>query len=100
DQLSDKDGNQLTVDINGDGVEGDKTVPGEIISPATYDPRNARIDVLSFFARNLFSRQTGNPGTYVDNLSSQEAWIWYGHLWLPSNNAALPYQPGAGSAPP
>jgi type II secretory pathway pseudopilin PulG len=98
DELSDKgvpgtvfNDPKLTIDINGDGTEGDPAVPGEVISPATYNYRNHRTDVMSFFARSLFARQTGNLGTYVAPMSSQEAWIWYGHLWLPNNSTT----PGA-----
>jgi prepilin-type N-terminal cleavage/methylation domain-containing protein len=97
---------QLTIDLNGDGVEGDPNVPGEIISPIIYNNRNHRTDTLSFFGRGLFHRQTGNDGTYVADMSSQEAYIWYGHLWLPDNSnppqwttATLPGSPtGTNSA--
>ncbi len=79
---------ELTIDIDGDGNEGDTKKPGEVISPLTYNFRNHRIDVLSFFARDVFPRQTGNNGFITADMSSDEAWIWYGHLWLPDNNGA------------
>lgn len=77
----------LTIDLDEDTQEGEQagngTPPapaGEIISPFTYNNRNHRVDILVFFARDRFSRQTGNDGTYVADQSSLEAMIWYGHL--------------------
>jgi prepilin-type N-terminal cleavage/methylation domain-containing protein len=99
DQASDLDGFANTRDLNNNHIEGESTVPGEIVQPWTYNLRNHRFDTLSFFARDLFSRQTGNLGTYADNMSSQEAWVWYGHLWLPDNNGnwTTSTLPGQGS---
>jgi prepilin-type N-terminal cleavage/methylation domain-containing protein len=74
------------LDLSGEGTVGDPTVNGDVVYPSTYNFRNHRLDVMSFFSRGLFQRQTGNQGVFVDNLASQEAWIWYGHLWLPDNN--------------
>jgi hypothetical protein len=87
--------NVAFLDLNGDGNFGDTNVPGEVVYPSTYNIRNHRLDCLSFFARDTFHRQTGNPGTFVDNMSSTEAWIWYGHLWLP-DNSQTGYQYGIG----
>jgi prepilin-type N-terminal cleavage/methylation domain-containing protein len=78
--------NAAFADFNGDGISGDTTVPGEVTYPATYNFRNHRLDVISFFSRGLFPRQTGNPGVFVDNMASTEAWVWYGHLHLPDNS--------------
>jgi prepilin-type N-terminal cleavage/methylation domain-containing protein len=87
------------IDLDGDGQFGNANVPGEVVWPCTYNFRNHRIDCLSFFSRDTFHRQTGNLGTYVDNMTGTEAWIWYGHLWLPDNNGAFPYTtyPSGGS---
>jgi prepilin-type N-terminal cleavage/methylation domain-containing protein len=85
DQAQDLDGFADTRDLNNDHIEGDTKVPGELIAPYSYNLRNHRLDVLSFFARDQFHRQTGNPGYFVDDMSSQEVWVWYGHLWLPDN---------------
>lgn len=94
DQLGDRDYNQsdtyanreaqiLSIDLDNDGTEGEQAVAGEIISPALYNDRNHRADMLMFFARGYFPRQTGNDGTFAANMSSTEAWIWYGHLKRP-----------------
>jgi prepilin-type N-terminal cleavage/methylation domain-containing protein len=72
-------------DFANSGYFGDPNVPGDVTYPYTYNSRNHRLDVLSFFARDLFHRQTGNPGTFVDNMAATEAWVWYGHLQLPDN---------------
>ncbi|MCC7349909.1 MAG: prepilin-type N-terminal cleavage/methylation domain-containing protein [Phycisphaerales bacterium] len=94
DQLGDRDYNQsdtyanrinqiLSIDLDNDGTEGEVGVAGEIISPAIYNYRNHRTDMLMFFARGYFPRQTGNIGTFAANMSSNEAWIWYGHVKRP-----------------
>ncbi len=103
DLKSDRDGIASTIDLNNNKIEGEQNVPGEIIPSYRYNYRNHRMDVLSFFARNLYHRQTGNPGVFVDNMAGQEAWIWYGHLWLPSNtgyylaDGVTPTYPGFGN---
>jgi prepilin-type N-terminal cleavage/methylation domain-containing protein len=74
-------------------------------STALYDDRNHRTDVFSFFSRDTFQRQTGG-GTmsggvgrvdrFVDPMTCQEAWVWYGHVLLPDNgdlNATPPIPP-------
>lgn len=94
DELGDRDYNQsdtyinriaqiLSIDLDNNGSEGELGVPGEIISPALYNDRNHRADMFMFFARGNFPRQTGNDGTFAANMSSSEAWIWYGHLKRP-----------------
>ena len=98
DLAGDKDGNPLTVDAGGTGVEGDPTVLGDVISPATYANRNYRVDTLSLFSRGPFQRQTGNPGTFVADMAAAEAWVWYGHLQQPDNATPPVFQdPGAGA---
>jgi prepilin-type N-terminal cleavage/methylation domain-containing protein len=81
---------RLTIDIDGNNEEGEAAVSGEIISAATYNIRNHRTDTFSFFVRDLFRRQTGNEGTYIADQSVNEAWLWYGHLVLPNNQAGAP----------
>ena len=88
DLAGDRDGNPATIDLDGDGVEGDSA--GETIPPFRFGTRNYRTDTLSFFARGKYPRQTGNSGangSFVANMSSDEAWVWYGHLQLPDNSA-------------
>ena len=96
----DRDGDPLTIDLNGNNVEGEGSliVQGEQISPATYNSRSHRIDTVSFFSRQRLQRQTGGSSLSVNNgvaetplmaqMSSGEAWIWYGHLNLPNNTGA------------
>lgn len=81
----------LSIDLNGDNKEGN--APGETLNLAEPSLRNHRVDTLSFFTRDLYPRQTGNSsGTnnvYVDDMSSNEAWVTYGHLRVydPNTNA-------------
>ena len=100
DQAASRTGNPLQQDLNGNGVEGESTVPGEVISPATYNSRNHRLDMLGFFTRGTFARQTGNSGTFVDNMTSPEAFVSYGHLWLPDNSGNFNLPTAANSTYP
>lgn len=86
-QTSDLDGQPWTVDVDNDGIEGEQTVPGEIMSPALYNERNHRIDILAFFATGNFSRQTSPNATGIvgpGGVQSNEALISYGHLLVPT----------------
>lgn len=99
DQLSDRDYNPaavlagrqaqtLSIDLNGNNTDGEggfTTAGGENFPSTTYNYRNHRTDVFSFFSRDMFRRQTGNDGTYAADQTSLEAWVWYGHLWLQNN---------------
>lgn len=94
DEQSDRDGNPLTVDLDGDNQEG--TSAGETFPYTTYNYRNHRLDIVSFFTRQRQRRQTGgddklNVGPLINLMTADEAWVWYGHLWLPGNNAANPW---------
>lgn len=74
DQLSDGDGFPETELLN-------PTDPSETPAIAAIPGNRAhRLDLLSFFARGNFHRQTGNDGEFISDMSSSEAWIWYGHL--------------------
>lgn len=75
----------LTVDLDGNNREGETTVPGEVIPRNNLDRRNHRIDLMNFFTRYLYPRQTGNDGQYVAEMSSNEAWVWYGILKQPQD---------------
>lgn len=84
DQKGDVDGNVENFDIGNGNVD---------VPTYTVNARSHRQDRLGFFARNRYFRQTGTPGKMVETdtngipESSGEAWIVYGHLWLPNNNA-------------
>ena len=86
-----------TVDLDGNGTEGEPGVLGEITPPSTYNDRSHRIDKLSFFARGTFRRQTGGGLTpagakveeYISDMSSSDAWIWYGHLLRPDERSPV-----------
>ncbi|HMO26874.1 MAG TPA: hypothetical protein PKB10_11450, partial [Tepidisphaeraceae bacterium] len=105
DQLGDRDyaaaGNdtqrlaaKLTLDINNDGTEGDPGVLGERVTFFDVNSRMHRLDDFSFFARDLYRRQTANSGRFIANQSSYEAWVHYGHLVLPHSNGQF-YLDGA-----
>jgi prepilin-type N-terminal cleavage/methylation domain-containing protein len=78
----------LTIDLDNNNQEGEAAVKGERIMPAVYNSRNHRVDRMGFFANHLFRRQTGIDGTtttrFLDEATSNEAYIWYGHLRQPS----------------
>jgi len=61
--------------------------------------RPYRTDMLMFFARGRFPRQTGNDGQYVAPMSSDEAYIWYGHLLQPLPDYQQPDDSWAHSGP-
>lgn len=86
----------LTYDRNGSGAE---TAP---LSACLLDERSHRTDILAFFARGSFPRQTANSNTAAPQvaapMSSQEAYLWYGHLALPDNAITPVFQdPGVGT---
>jgi prepilin-type N-terminal cleavage/methylation domain-containing protein len=94
DQMTDRDGDPGTTDINGDNVEGDKAVPGEFVRPTDLSERSHRLDRLMFFTRGMFRRQTGGAlsssdgagsagGSFAADMTCDEAFVWYGHLKLP-----------------
>jgi prepilin-type N-terminal cleavage/methylation domain-containing protein len=86
---------------------------GNQINPANYGSQSHRQDMFSFFAQGRFRRQTANqhnpnitglPQTsFAADQTSNQAWIWYGHLVLPDNtlqpiNWRNPGEDGIGSA--
>lgn len=92
DLLSDVDQNPLTYDLDGDGDE-------EIDLNATYKGLNYnfryhRVDSMAFFARDRYSRQTGNEDTLVANQTANEAVIFVHHLALPRTDGTY-VLPGA-----
>lgn len=89
DQAADRDGDPLTLDVDGNNSEGEAGVPGEVVRPADLNDRSHRLDRLMFFARGGFRRQTGGDvpsggrSPMVAPMTSHEAFVWYGHLQLP-----------------
>lgn len=96
DHLSDPDGavneNPGVTDIRDRDLnaDNDETDAGEDTFAAIYNDRSHRLDQMIFFARDQYRRQTGGTfgggvadDPYVAPMSSQEAYIWYGHLKLP-----------------
>ena len=74
-----QDKHTRTLDMDGDNTDGTTTVPGEYLPVGVVNDRGHRVDTLSFFAKDLYRRQTGNQGVFIDNMASQDAWITYGH---------------------
>ncbi|HEY2584338.1 MAG TPA: prepilin-type N-terminal cleavage/methylation domain-containing protein, partial [Tepidisphaeraceae bacterium] len=80
-------------DLDGDPrTPNDPANPGQSLPPepvATIDDRIHRNDVFGFFARGKFTRRTGEgtnfPFCLTSPTTSEEAFIWYGHLALPDN---------------
>jgi prepilin-type N-terminal cleavage/methylation domain-containing protein len=87
-----------------------RTGNGRSVSLPDYGPFNFRVDILSFFTRGSFERQTGataaNDNTWSSPLRSNEAWVWYGHMRVfnqdPGNldSAAGYSMPGTGTVNP
>jgi prepilin-type N-terminal cleavage/methylation domain-containing protein len=68
-----------SVDANGDNTES-LAESSELIALGS---RSHRVDQLSFFARDVYRRQTGNDSTYSADMTASEAWVWYGHIKQP-----------------
>lgn len=94
DQQADVDGDEKTISLTGG--------PETAVVGADYGPRSHRHDRLALFVQQSQRRQTGNNGVFTANMSSREAWVWYGHLRQPDNTglfaAANFFNPGAGTA--
>lgn len=105
DQLADPDAIPGTADDLPGNALG---APGNNLYVAFPNRRNHRTDTFSFFARDLFRRQTATDGAFVSPTATDEAWIWYGHLWQPDNTTGgsplymptynVNTYPGAGTA--
>lgn len=104
DLFGDLDQDPMTYDGDGDGVEevdlAGNTAPNQYRS-LLYNFRNHRVDAMTFFARDRFVRQTGNDGTLVANMTSNEAAISIHHLTLPHTSGSffLDGAANAGAAP-
>ena len=70
-------------DLNKDGLENatSTAVPGGETEPLYfYGYRNFRCDTLSFFSRGNFKSQTGSGAELASGVTSNESYVWYGHL--------------------
>src|SRR5689334_10526929 len=91
--LNDADGFSYTWDEAGSGLS-----PEPPVLPTTPNDRAHRLDTMSFFSRGRFERQTGNDDEFVSDMSSNEAWIWYGHLRMNSlGTFSASQDPGQGT---
>lgn len=99
DEDADLDNNPATVDLDADGNYNSY---GEDVAatPWVYNNRNHRVDTLSFFSRGYFERQTSSDGVnLVTPFTSNEAWIWYGHLRIVDNQPTpATFPPGFGTS--
>ena len=70
------------VDLDKNGAENPTAMisGGETIPLFSYGTRNFRCDTLSFFSRGNFRSQTGSGANFVNAATSNEAFVWYGHL--------------------
>ncbi len=108
DQRGDMDGDpSTTTNLAIDPNDGSPPPPSEVSVPLWHlSPRSHRRDAIGFFARGLFTRQTGTGIKYIDTITTptslptttNEAWIVYGHLALPDNAPTPVFQsPGIGT---
>ena len=99
DAKKDSDGDPATIDRDGDGVDD-----APALTNFNTGRRWFRGDRLSFFARGDFKSQAqGNAASFVTDVTSSEAWIWYGHGRVYNGKGALNdanfYAPPAAGTP-
>jgi prepilin-type N-terminal cleavage/methylation domain-containing protein len=58
---------------------------GDTVNATQPNYRSHRQDILQFFVRGRFARQTGDGGRFVNPETSSEAKVWYGMARLPSD---------------
>lgn len=70
-------------------------LPNNVVSnqPFSVNSRIHRLDRMGFFARDAFHRQTSDAPFIVSSTTSNEAFIWIGHLALPNNPAITAWDP-------
>lgn len=100
---ADSDKKPATRDVVGGGAQ--------IIPPNAWTDRSHRTDRIGFFARGVFTTQTGSNGAFIDTIpktsstginvpvTSSEAWIVYGHLAVPDNSTTLSTIPNPATFP-
>ncbi len=96
DQKSDRDGDPMTLDIDGDGKEGVATVPGEVVSRGSVNGRNHRLDRVALFSRGNFKSQTGPDGTFISGTTSGEELVKYQIARQPAATGTGFVDPGVG----
>jgi hypothetical protein len=104
DFVGDDDGNPATEPDPAGGPQLDHIALDAANTPR-QTARRSRIDTLSFFVRDTstpYKRQTGSSdasATLLYQTKSDEAWVWYGHLWQADNvgNFSAATMPGAGT---
>lgn len=90
DKLGDSDGKPFTLDLAGGANVS--------IPPQKVNNRSHRLDRIGFFTRGAYSRQTAldnsnaNNTSFASPMTSSEAWVWYGHLAIPSQWLINPQQ--------
>ena len=88
----------LAADKDQDASTYTLTTPDDTnVYPSTYNFRNHRLDVLTFFARGLYPAQTGDT-SYVYPNAASEARVWYGFLKLPDGSYLDPIDTGYSSS--
>ncbi len=50
------------------------------LTPAILNYHSHRCDMIGFFVSGNYHRQAANDTALVDDMTSSEAWVWYGHL--------------------
>ncbi len=80
DTAAEADDHIRSVDSNADNTES----LAESAERVALYGRSHRVDQIGFFARDLYRRQTGDNGVYASNMTSSEAWVWYGHIKQPN----------------
>jgi hypothetical protein len=75
--------------LNAADATANNATPGALPTPSTgfiLSDHLHRADSLSFFARGLFKRKTSDTGSLISPISSDEAFIHYGHLRTLTND--------------
>jgi hypothetical protein len=86
----------MTEDRDGDNATlNDPTGSGSLprLSFTQVNQRIHRFDKMCFFVRGLYTRQTSDAPNLVSPTTSNEAFIWLGHLMLPTNDTVKKYDP-------
>ena len=70
---------------------GNTGTPTYLIPPASVNYRSHRVDFISFFIRGgPYHRQTANGGSFTSSTTSNEGWVYIGHVALPVRTSGRP----------